>query len=425
MAWTRRGRTLTSVTVLAVSLVMSLLCAAGSTASIAQPRVVTAVPADFTPDVVDDAWVANARVNEIVQVGGMIYAGGLFRTVRKPGATFVRSNVLAFSATTGAMSSFAPKVDGEVWALVPSADGKALYIAGSFSTIDGLARRGLARYDLASKQVDARFDARLDGDVTDAQMVGSRLFASGKFSRRLAALNPGTGAVDGYLNVSITGTTASNAGPTNVYRFAVNPAGTRLVMIGNFTAVGGHKRRQAAMLTLGASGAGVSGWTSRRFDVQCKSLMPTYTRDVDFSPDGSYFVIVTTGGGFPNDSSRLCDSASKWATVDSASLPVWVNYTGGDTLHSVAVTGVAVYVGGHQRWLDNPGGNNTAGPGAVSRPGIGAIHPDTGKALPWNPTKTRGVGTKKLYATSTGLWIGSDGRLVAGKVRDSIAYFSL
>ena len=42
-----------------------------------------------------------------------------------------------------------------------------------------------------------------------------------------------------------------------------------------------------------------------------------------------------------------------------------------------------------QRWL--PQGSNVPGPGAVSRPGIGAIHPSTGLALSWNPTKERGV----------------------------------
>jgi hypothetical protein len=75
----------------------------------------------------------------------------------------------------------------------------------------------------------------------------------------------------------------------------------------------------------------------------------------------------------------------------------------------VAITGPAVYVGGHQRWLDNPLGRDSAGAGAVERPGIGAIDPVTGMALPWNPTKSREHGTMVLYATPAGLWVGSDG----------------
>ena len=47
----------------------------------------------------------------------------------------------------------------------------------------------------------------------------------------------------------------------------------------------------------------------------------------------------------------------------------------------------AVYVGGHQRYLDNPLGSdaNGPGPGAVARVGIGALSPTTGKALPGTP----------------------------------------
>ena len=38
-----------------------------------------------------------------------------------------------------------------------------------------------------------------------------------------------------------------------------------------------------------------------------------------------------------------------------------------------------------------------------------AIDPLTGRALPWNPTKSRNHGTMVLYATPAGLWVGSDG----------------
>ncbi len=72
------------------------------------------------------------------------------------------------------------------------------------------------------------------------------------------------------------------------------------------------------------------------------------------------------------------------------------------------MTGSAVYVGGHQRWLDNPYGHDNPGPGAVSRPGIGALNPSTGKALSWNPTRTLGHGVEALVAHPNGLLVGSD-----------------
>jgi len=111
--------------------------------------------------------------------------------------------------------------------------------------------------------------------------------------------------------------------------------------------------------------------------------------------------------------------------VPAPTAPAWINYTGGDTLHSVAVTGAAVYVQGHQRWLDNPEGRDSAGAGAVERPGIGALDPDTGAALGWNPSKSRAVGGKDMLVTASGLWVGSDGEYFGGELRPRIAFAPL
>jgi hypothetical protein len=181
------------------------------------------------------------------------------------------------------------------------------------------------------------------------------------------------------------------------------------------------------MATLSATSASVSTWYDDNFTKQCASAdRPAYTRDVDFSSDGSKFGIVTYGFiSKPGDLGKtVCDAAALYDANGGTeqSRPLWINYTGGDTLLSIAVTGNVVYVGGHQRWLDNPQGQDSLGPGGVSRPGVGAIDATTGKALPWNPTKERGFGAWELYVTSTGLWVGSDGRYFHGFVRDSIAF---
>ncbi len=53
----------------------------------------------------------------------------------------------------------------------------------------------------------------------------------------------------------------------------------------------------------------------------------------------------------------LCDSVSRFETNNlDPTAPTWINYSGGDSLKSVAVTGAAVYVQGHSRWLNNPYG---------------------------------------------------------------------
>ena len=393
-----------------------------ASASIGLGTVVSANPANFTPN------VASGAVYKFVQVGGTMYAGGAFSSVStpagvSPGGTFARSNIVAFNASTGVISSFAPSVNGEVWAL--ASDGSSLWIGGTFTSVNGTARRGVAKLNPTTGAVDTAFNANLaSGKVTELALVGGRLLAGGTFPGKLRALNPATGANTGYLNLAISGSVASNAGATEVYRFAVNPAGTRLVAVGNFTSVGGQTRYRAFMLTLGAT-ATVNAWYYPPLQNLCAaSSLPDYMRDVDFSPDGSWFAFVSTGyvpqsGGVGRD---LCDATARFETgVTAPARPTWINYTGGDTLHSVAATDAAVYVQGHQRWLNNPQGRDSAGPGAVSRQGIGAISPTTGLALSWNPGKERGVGGKDLYVTSQGLWVGSDTNRIGGETHRRIA----
>jgi len=393
-------------------------------ASPAIGRVVSTNPVNYTPNITNGAAYKSAEAN------GMLYVGGSFTSVTAaagttPTGTFTRNHILAFNAATGSIStSFAPNVNGDVWAIVPS--GTSLYIGGSFSSVNGVARRGLAKIDATTGAVDTSFNAALtSGNVTEAALVSGRLIISGTFPKKILAVNPTTGANTGYINVAVTGSVASNAGPVEVYRFAVNPAGTKLVGVGNFTTVGGATHYRAFMLDLGLTAASVSAWRYTPLQQMCAaSSLPDYMRDVDFSPDGSYFVFVSTG--FVPLSGQvgiaLCDAASRFETANlSPTRPTWINYTGGDTLHSVAVTDLAVYVQGHQRWLNNPQGRDNAGPGAVSRPGIGAIDPTTGLALSWNPTKDRGVGGKDLLVTARGLWVASDTAHIGHETRMRIA----
>ena len=58
----------------------------------------------------------------------------------------------------------------------------------------------------------------------------------------------------------------------------------------------------------------------------------------------------------------------------------------------------------------------------MGRPGIGAIDPNTGRALPWNPTKTRSVGGKDLLSTSQGIWVASDGSNIGKTAGDKYHY---
>ncbi len=411
--WNRRAgvrRWIVGGAALAAALGAGLASGPTAQAGTTIPSMPIANAVNWTPRVVDDAVVPDAGVYELRQVGGTMYAGGDFNQVLDAGRTtsYTRTHLFSFDAATGAVSSWAPVLDGEVWAMEPSPDGQFLYIGGEFRHFDGTRVYKLVKYDLVNQQLVTSFVFPMSvRKISDLQLVGGRLVVAGTFPGGIVAVNPDTGAIDPYFN----GTQAAGQEigyPTRVYRFAVNPAGTRMVVLGSFTSIGGQPRQQAAMLVLGPSSASVSAWSSRRWEINSRlSQLQHYTRDVDWSPDGSHFAIVTTGGGMPRTDS-LTDTVSWWLPTDKArQQPVWINYSGGDTFHSVSVTDKAVFVSGHFRWLDNPEGNDFAGPGAVSRQGLGAISPSTGKALPWNPRKSveGGRGGYDLYFTNAGLWI--------------------
>lgn len=406
--------------------------AAGADPPVAQDRVVSAVPQTNTPD------VQNGVVYAVSSVGSKMFLGGSFTSVGEHGSVNVvpRSYIVAFDATTGRIDTgFNPSINGEVDAIAPG-PGNSVYVAGRFTSVNG----AVTRVDL----LDATTGIRVAGwtppvlnNITQTlTTVGGNLYIGGAFTtattgtktashKGLVAVNGNTGAVLTTMNVQLTGRhgTGSRKGLLGPKKLALSPNGNQMVVIGNFTDAADsttappQHNDQVVRLNVTSTTATVqTTWSTARFSAQCaNNAFDSYIRDVQFSPDGSYFVIVATGGGTFDtnvDGTRtLCDSATRWETGGSGAdvAPTWIDYTGNDTFWSVAVTGAAVYAGGHQRWVNNSTGSDSAGEGAVPRPGIVALDPINGMPLAWNAGRNpRGAGAYALYATAQGLWVGSD-----------------
>jgi hypothetical protein len=414
---------LASVVLLTVLVEMTPAAAVNTPHSV----LVSADPVNWTPH------VPAGRVNAIVQIGNRVIVGGDFTAVRQTagGSNIPRTYIFAFNATTGVIDTgFAPTLDGAVLALAPAPDGN-VFIGGNFNRVNGASSLKLAKLNVTNGQRITSFTATANSRVRDLVVRGNKLYVAGVFTtlagtarERLGAVDATTGAIDPNLNLPIT--VARTAGTTpSVYAMDVSPDGSKLFAIGNFTRIGGVERWQAGMINLGTP-ATVANWETDRFRRTCSSSFDTYMRDVDFSPNGAYFVIVATGafdGGAGSGS--LCDTASRWETaiVGENLNPTWVDYTGGDTLSSVAVTGTVVYIGGHQRWVNNPFAGDSAGPGAVPREGIAALDPVNGLPFSWNPGRTRGVGVFSLYSTPAGLWVGSDTDRLGGETHMKLGMF--
>ena len=118
---------------------------------------------------------------------------------------------------------------------------------------------------------------------------------------------------------------------------------------------------------------------------------------------------------------NLCDSTARFSVSDlSPSQPVWINYTGADSLHSVIDTGGAIYVQGHSRWLSNPYGGDSPAEGEHVAPGGGAVDAATGEALLWPVNMSAMTGGYQMFSTSQGVWFATDGTMWNGKYHAGI-----
>ena len=130
------------------------------------------------------------------------------------------------------MSPLTLNFSKDVYAMAGSPDGTSLYIGGTFATVNGLAKKSLVKVNLATGAIDTTFKWTF-GQVRDLQYANGKLYVAGSFARGLVAVDPTTGADTGQVNLSITGSVSGYA--MRVDRFAINPAGTDLVAIGDFT----------------------------------------------------------------------------------------------------------------------------------------------------------------------------------------------
>jgi PKD repeat protein len=423
-----------------------------------QPSVVSAVPATNTPDVNDGVVFA------IGQVAGVTYLGGNFTSVSAHGSSTAttHNNIVAFNASTGAVdnTNFLPTVNGEVDSITPGPAAGQVYIAGSFSSVDGVAMKIALLNTSNGTLVSTWKPSAMNGAVDKIVLRNNTLFAGGLFTTvggvshiGLASLTPATGKVTPYASLSFTGhhnygvnctAGASNcaSGTLGIKSIDVDPSGTHLVAVGNFTCIATsctgrtdpNYRDQVAMINLGATSATLAtSWATAAYTAACfTGAFDSYIRDVQFSPDGSYFVVAATGGSGTNTdgTNSSCDTIARYETSGAGAnvRPTWIDYTGQDSFWTISLTGSVVYAGGHQRWVNNSLGHDNPGPGAVPRPGIAAFDPVNGMPLSWNPGRNpRGGGAYALLATSDGLYVGSDTDYIGNHqfLHKKVAFFPL
>ena len=370
------------------------------------------------------------QVRQLVQCGARMYGVGTFSKIVSPNisghgsVTFSRNNVFSFSATRPyRVTSWNPDVNGEVNSIaVGGTNCSTAYLGGTFTKVHGTSVKDIAAVSTSTGAVLTKFRHEANNTVQTLLLHNGRLLTGGYFTTingqsrdYYAALSSSTGAPSGYLGLDISGNyqfpgVASNG--TRVYNQQLSHDGTRVLVEGDFTSVGGLPRQQIFMISLGSSKATVTSWTSPDFSQDCYTTEPFYIRAAAWGPTDNTIYTAATGyhpfnmpiGATPR--TGLCDSAAAFPASGSV-MPRWINYTGCDSLYSVAAGTGTVYIGGHERWTGNSDDCDAEGPGAKAAPGMAGLSESAGH-LVFDPTRARGLGADDMLMTKAGLWIASD-----------------
>lgn len=154
----------------------------------------TGEPLDWRADV-------NATVRAMVSDGTWLYLGGSFGRIA--GQSHQRVGRVSI-ATASPDAAFAPSADGMVRAL--SLRGDSIYLGGAFTSVDGATRQHVANVATATGALDPTFSASVNGEVWGiaTNAATDRVYLAGRYSSvngvsrtGVAAVSADTGGVTG------------------------------------------------------------------------------------------------------------------------------------------------------------------------------------------------------------------------------------
>jgi hypothetical protein len=218
--------------------------------NIAKLRPDGSLDPDWNPSA--DQSVASLAVG----ADGSVYAGGSFSTIG--GRTRGRLAKIAASGTGVVDAAWAPAADAEVAALAVDSHG-GVYVGGSFSSIGGTTRNGLAKVSgIGSGALDTSWNPAptagvnaLAIDAADALYVGGRFVAIGGQSRKYIAKLASSGVADPLWNPAADG---------DVYTIFLD--GDSVYVGGAFFNVGAATRNFVAKLSSIGTGAADARWNA-------------------------------------------------------------------------------------------------------------------------------------------------------------------
>ncbi len=354
-----------------------------------------------------EAWtpMVPTPVTVISQESGKVCLGGTFLSVGgEP-----RELMAAIDIKTGKATAFNPAPSGgdypSVQAMQISADGKTLFVGGSFSQIGGQARNNIAALD-ASTGLATDWTADASAPVLALAMSPSNdtLYVGGSFDtlngsarNYIAALDPATGELKDWAP------DISSASSGNVQAIAVSPDGKTVYVGGSFDHAGGALQDDIAAIDA-ATGA-VLAWNP---NLKSESPLGSMVTTLTVSPDGS---ILYAGGWFNKVGDGVRNKLA--AIYTSSALPTpWdpqldaegSSYHGSVRSISLSKDGTVLYVAGY---FTNVGGQ--------TRWAMAGIYTGSGLPTSWNPSPGDPI-ADAVHVSDDGssLFAGGDFRLLDG-----------
>jgi hypothetical protein len=362
------------------------------------------------------SWQTNNSVNTLAIAGDTVYAGGLFTRIRQPGkpagqGEAVRSYVAAFNRKTGAPTGFAPKLNGPVYGIATSPDGKWVVIGGDFTTVNGLSRHKIAMFSVATGKIVIGWDPKISARVKALAVYGNSVYVGGAFGKIDGKVRNRLGAV----SVATGGLLSWNPNADkDVYAIDVSDNGTRVFVGGPFSTINGKDHYSLAMVntTTGAAYSMPAAAAIQKPTLTCT----TRVKDIDTLGDK---VFVSNGGD-----GRGCYDGVLAADATTGKL-LWRNNCLGAT-EAIKAIGNWVYKGSHAHDCSDSGafGNGTGTHYLLVESAI------NGKIGPWfpntdaNPDSSTKVGPLSMAGTSTDLWVGGDFLHVNGKIQQGLTRFT-
>ncbi len=380
----------------AVLLAMALVATVG-VGVVAAPNGAQALESDTVVANASSSWQTNGTVWSLAYVGGAVYLGGDFTSVRPPGAALgtgevARNHIAAFDAQTGALLPFSHDLDDRPMIMAPSADGSTLYVGGDFATVDGTSRSRLAAFDTATGNLTS-WAPRVNGTIRGIALKGAAIYLGGTFS-----------AINGQARTNLGEVSATGSGsplpwaPTadsTVFRVAVAPDGSRVFAGGYFSDLNGVARRGTGALDPD-TGATLP-WATASFLPPHSGSCTSDIRDIRVDSSNVYFAAEGTGGG--------CFDGTFAASQSDGAL-VWRNDCLGAT-QAVEIIGNWLYKGSHA--------HNCSAAGAFGeQPQSGRRHLlveklSDGTLGPWYPnTSGNPLGPRAFATDGTRLFVGGD-----------------